>query len=116
MLSEQSDSAIMAIVDPLMDNLMQASDEIDFGRHVRNFTPRLRALVREDGFARACRDLQACYGKYGERTPVGIFRRADSVAVVWSQSCEKSADQRVASIVVVEGPAGTCLVDHALVY
>ena len=116
MLKDESDAAILAIADRLMDNLMQASDDIDFERHVRDFTPRLKGLVREEGFARACRDFQDHYGKYGDRTPVAIFRREHSVAVVWSQSCERSTDQLVASINLVEGPAGTLLVAHALVY
>ena len=116
MLNDRSDSAIMAIADPLMDNLMQASDDIDFERHVRDFTPRLKALVRKDGFARVCREFQGHFGKYGERTPVAIFRRKDSVAVVWRQSCEESTDQLVAPINIVEGPGDTYLVDHALVY
>ena len=116
MLTDKSDAEIMAIAERLMDNLMQASDEIDFERHVCDFTPRLRSLVSEEGFVRACRDFQEHYGRYGERAPIAVLRRKGSVAVVWSQSCEKSSDQLVASLVIVKGPADTYLVDHALVY
>ena len=44
-LATQSDEAILAVVDPMMDNLMQASAEIDHAAHVRDFTDRLKEIV-----------------------------------------------------------------------
>jgi hypothetical protein len=39
-LESMSDSQILAIANPIMDNLMDASTAIDHERHVRDFTPR----------------------------------------------------------------------------
>lgn len=35
---EMSESEILAIADPIMDNLMQASTDVDHARHVKDFT------------------------------------------------------------------------------
>jgi hypothetical protein len=35
---KMSESEILAIASPIMDNLMQASTDIDHERHVRDFT------------------------------------------------------------------------------
>ncbi|WP_154662499.1 hypothetical protein [Solimonas flava] len=35
-LSRRSDADILAVADPIMDNLMQASTAIDYERHVRS--------------------------------------------------------------------------------
>ena len=37
-----SDSEILAAVEPIMDNLMQGSTEIDHARHTRDFTDRMK--------------------------------------------------------------------------
>ena len=42
-LSLASDAEILAIANPIMDNLMDASTHIDYDRHIRDFSPRLQA-------------------------------------------------------------------------
>ncbi len=114
-LARQSDEDILAVVDPLMDNLMQGSRDIDYDKHVRDFTDRLRSMVSEDGLKRMCEHYQADIGFFTDREVLSIFRRKDSVGVVWRQAASKSDDELIASIVVVEQD-GRYLVDHALVY
>ncbi|MGX5202220.1 hypothetical protein [Aliikangiella sp. IMCC44632] len=42
---KMSESEIWAIANPIMDNLMQASTDIDHQRHVQDFTDRAKAIV-----------------------------------------------------------------------
>ena len=42
---EMSESEILAIANPIMDNLMQASTDIDHARHVKDFTEKLKSIV-----------------------------------------------------------------------
>ncbi|WHZ20964.1 MAG: hypothetical protein OJF47_000076 [Nitrospira sp.] len=44
-LAHKSDEEILAVAGPIMDNLMEASTDIDHERHMRDFTERLKALV-----------------------------------------------------------------------
>jgi len=114
-LADLTDAEILAVVNPLMDNLMQGSNDIDYDAHVRDFTYRLRRLVSPEGLERMCSDFQSRFGHFTERDVVGLFRREDSVAVVWRQRTSASNDEFVADVVIVEQD-GQYRVDHTLVY
>ncbi|SDJ79465.1 hypothetical protein SAMN04488540_113111 [Ferrimonas sediminum] len=109
------DEQVLAQVSPLMDNLMQGSTDIDHARHTQDFTDRLKAIVTQERLVAMCTDYQRRWGKFGRREFVALFRRRDSVAVVWRQWCSPSDDELVAEAVFVE-QQGRVLVDHAMVY
>lgn len=114
-LAGLSDSEILAVVDPIMDKLMQASTEIDHAKHVQDFTERLKAIVTPQHLEKVCRRYQAKWGYLDRREPVAVFRRADSVAVVWKQWCTKTDDEFVAELVLIEQD-GRYLVDHVVFF
>ena len=109
------DAEILAAVTPLMDNMMTGSTEIDHARHSRDFTARLLAIVTADSLPLLCHDYQSRWGLFERREFVALFRRQDSVAVVWRQYCSLSNDEYVAEAVFVE-QSGRILIDHAMVY
>ena len=43
-LTEKSDREILAVADPIMDNLMEGSTAIDHEQHTRDFTDRMKSL------------------------------------------------------------------------
>ena len=47
-LATATDEKILAVIDPIMDNLMQASTDVDHERHVRDFTGQLFGQVNRD--------------------------------------------------------------------
>lgn len=110
-----SDTEILAIAVPLMDNLMEGSTDMDHAKHTRDFTKRLKDIVTKERLEKMCADYQARIGFFTERELVGIFRRSNSVAVVWRQRSSKSSDEFVAEAVVVERD-GRYLVDHAMIF
>ena len=110
-----SDKEILAIVEPLMNNLMEGSTEIDHAKHTRDFTQRMKDIVTEERLEKMCADYQARIGFFIDRELVGIFRRSNSVAVVWRQWSSKTSDEFVAEAVVVEQD-GRYLVDHAMIF
>lgn len=114
-LAHKSDADIMAVVEPIMDNLMDASTAIDYPRHVRDFTARLRGMLSENALRSICADYQANRGFFAEREFVALFRRPDSIAVIWRQRFTKVAGDFVAELVLVEQD-GKYLVDHVMVF
>ena len=42
---EMSEQEILDIANPIMDNLMEASTDIDYERHVRDFNKRMLKIV-----------------------------------------------------------------------
>lgn len=114
-LASRSDEEILAIANPIMDNLMEGSTEINHAKHTRDFTDRLKAIVTKDHLEKVCRRYQADWGYFSKREFVAVFRRPTSVAVVWRQWCTKRDGEFVAELVLVERES-KYLVDHAMVF
>ena len=114
-ISEMRHKKILEIVEPIMENLMEDSTERNHEKHTRDFTNRLKKIVTKEALDRMCRDYQAKWGLFQSREFVALFRRKDSVAIVWKQSCSHTFDEFVAEAVFVE-QNGRYLVDHAMVF
>lgn len=114
-LAKMSDEDILAIANPIMDNLMEASTEINHAKHTRDFTDRLKGMVSEAYLQQVCRRYQADWGYFARREFIAVFRRPGSLAVVWKQWCTKQDGEFVAEMVLVE-QNGRYLVDHVMVF
>jgi len=104
-LAKKSDAEILAIADPIMDNLMEASMAIDHARHVQDFTDRLKAIVTIDYLEKVCRQYQSEKGLFGPR---------ELVAILWKQQFTKSPGDYVAEMILVQ-QGSRYLVDHVYV-
>lgn len=114
-LARKSDAEILKVADPIMDNLMDASTAIDYDRHVRDFTPRAKSVLTREALQSICEHYQATKGFFGKREPVAVFRRPDSVAIIWRQQFTKQEGDFVAEMVLVQS-GGRYLVDHVMVF
>ncbi|HEX7341692.1 MAG TPA: hypothetical protein VF269_05390 [Rhodanobacteraceae bacterium] len=114
-LASQSDADIMAVVDPIMNHLMDASTAVDYAAHVRDFTERAKGMLSRPAFEAICSQYQNTRGLFAARERVAIFRRPDSIAVVWRQCFTKVPGDYVAELVLVERE-GRNLVDHVMVF
>ena len=110
-----SDADILAIANPIMDNLMEASTRIDHAAHVRDFTDRIKAIVTSEHLDYVCRQYQAEKGFFATREPVAVFKRPDSAAIVWRQTFTNAQGDFVAEMVLVHRD-GRYLVDHVMVF
>lgn len=109
-----SDTEVLAIADPIMDNLMNASTLIDYERHVRDFTDRTKSVLSKELLEFICRDYQSTKGFFTHRQFVAIFRRPESIAIIWKQGFTKQAGEYVAEMVLIQKD-GRYLVDHVMV-
>lgn len=115
LLAQQSDEDILKIANPIMDNLMEGSTEIDHAKHTRDFTERMKRIVTKEHLEKVCRRYQAEWGYFSKREFVAVFRRPSSVAIVWKQWCTKHEGEFVAELVLVEQDS-RYMVDHAMVF
>lgn len=83
---EMTESEILAIANPIMDNLMDASTNIGHEKHVKDFTDKLKAIVTRENLEAQCKEYQATLGYFAEREFVGVFRKETDVAVFWRQN------------------------------
>ena len=114
-LARQSDEEILKVAIPIMDNLMAASTAIDHARHVADFTDRLKAVMSKEHFDKVCRYYQGEKGYFAEREFVAVFRRPQSIVIVWRQRFTKEEGEFVAEMIMIEKD-GRYLVDHVMVY
>ena len=112
---KMSDDDILGIANPLMDNLMAASAEMNHEQHIKDFTDRLKSIVTKEHLQKICQQYQAEKGFFSERVPVAIFKRPDSAAIIWKQFFTKAPGEYVAEMVLVK-QNGKYLVDHAMVF
>ena len=114
-LPQKSDAEILSVANPIMDNLMDASTAIDYERHIRDFTDRLKSVLSKERLEWICQDYQNTKGVFTQREFVAVFRRPDSVAVVWKQGFTQQDGEFVAEMVLVQQD-GKYLVDHVMVF
>jgi 2C-methyl-D-erythritol 2,4-cyclodiphosphate synthase len=113
-LSEKTDADVLAVATPIMDNLMDASTQIDYERHVRDFTDRAKSTLTAERLRQICETYQRERGFFGERELLAILRRPRSVLLVWKQRFTKVPGQYLAEMILVEKD-GRALVDHVMV-
>ncbi|WP_101749407.1 hypothetical protein [Nitrosomonas ureae] len=112
---KMSDQQLWDIANPIMDNLMDASIQLDHTKHVRDFTERMKVIVTPEYlYVFAC-TIQPRKGISPAGCRFVLFRRPDSVAIVWKQSFTKVLGEYVAEMVLVY-KNDRYLVDHVMVF
>ena len=92
----------MKIATPIMDNLIQAATDVDYERHVRDFSVEGKQDLTKDQFVSMCSEYQEKWGDFSKRELVGVFRKLANVRVIWRQWCTKSDDEFIASLQLFE--------------
>ena len=99
---EMSEDEILNIANPIMDNLMQASTDIDHERHVRDFSERLKKIVTKENLEQQCNSYQKELGYFSDRELMGVVRRDADVRIFWKQWYTKSKNEYLAFIHLIE--------------
>ena len=113
--TEMTDKEILNIVEPIMDNLMDASTEINHERHTRDFSDRLKAIVTKEYLEKVCKKYQKEKGYFSQREFVSLFKRPKEVAVVWKQNFTKAEGDFVAELLLFK-QGDKFIVDHTMVF
>lgn len=110
-----SEDEILSIANPIMDNLMEASTEINHEKHTADFTERLKSMVTKDHLQKICEKYQSEKGYFSSREIVDVFKRPDSAAIIWKQYFTKAKGEFVAEMVLVKVD-GKYKCDHVMVF
>ena len=114
-LLEKTDDEILKTLNPIMDNLMDASSEIDYEKFIVDFSQRMKNLTTEKSLNEICKDYQSKKGFFRKREFVSLFKREDSIAIIWRQNFSKIEGDFVAEAVFIEENQKV-VVDHAFVF
>ena len=97
-----SETQILKIVDPIMNNIMDSSTNIDHEKHIRDFSENMKAIVTKDELENQCSEYQERLGVYTKRELIGIIRKNKDVRVFWRQWYSKSEDEFLAFIHIMK--------------
>ena len=107
-----STEKILSIVEPLMQNCLDGSNEGDHQKHTLNFTKRLKGIVTPDELKKQLSCEPRIY--FRERQFVELFRRTDSIAIVWKQSISSCDDELINQAIFLE-KKGKIFIDHCMI-
>jgi len=94
--TEKSEKEILNIAIPIMDNLMEASTNIDYESHIKDFHMPVPAEFTKEKFQQDCKEYQAQYGTFTNREYMGITTSTNFVNIYWVQSYSKTANKHLA--------------------
>ena len=111
-LPNLSEEEILRIVEPIMDNCLEGSNEGDHNKHTKHFTNRMKSIVTPEELKRQLSIEPKIY--WTKREFVCLFRRSNSVGIVWKQKTSSSKDELINQAIFKE-VEGKILIDHCMI-
>jgi len=107
-----NEKEILNIVEPIMDNCLEGSNEANHQKHTRDFTERMKNIVTPENLKKQLSHSPRAY--FTKRKFIHIFRRNKSIGVVWKQSISTSNDELMNQTIFVEINK-KILIDHCMI-
>ena len=107
-----SEDEILNLVEPIMDSCLEGSNEGDHKKHTKYFTNRMKSIVTPEELKRQLSIEPKVY--WTKREFVCLFRRNDSVGIVWKQKTSSSNDELINQAIFKE-VEGKILIDHCMI-
>jgi hypothetical protein len=98
---ETSENEVLKIANPIMDNLMEASTNIDYEAHIRDYYKPIPELFTKEKFEKDCAEYQARDGVFTTREYLGLTRNCDFISIYWKQKYSKSVGEKLAVLTLV---------------
>ena len=94
--TEKNEKEILDIATPIMDNLMEASANVDYEAHIRDFSLPVPEGFTKEAFQQDCKEYQSQYGTFTDRKYLGQTTNAHFVNIYGVQSYSKTESQHLA--------------------
>ena len=107
-----SNDEILSIIDPIMDNCLEGSNEGNHTKHTKDFTDRMKNIVTPDELRRQLSAEPRI--RFTEREFLYLFRRRGSIGIVWKQSISSNNDELINQAIFRE-IEGKILIDHCMI-
>ncbi len=98
---EDSDERIIALAEPLVQNLLDGAEAQDYGKFSRDFSHSMKSVMPHDLFMEQTIGLHHVRGKCTSRKPLGVLRKNKTVLVLWSARYEKTEDDMLIQLKLV---------------
>ena len=109
---EREEDEILRIVEPIMDNCLNGSNEDNHAKHTRDFTERMRKIVNPENLRLQLSKKPRVF--FTERKFIKLFRRQDSIGIIWKQFISTSNDELMNQAIFVERNE-QIFIDHCMI-
>ena len=92
-LSDLSSGEILKIVEPIMDDCLEGSNQGNHKKHTRHFTDRMKSIVTPEELEKQLSSYPKVF--FTHREFLHFFRRTDSVGIVWKQFTSLNDDELI---------------------
>lgn len=106
------EKSILNIVEPMMDNCLEGSNEDNHIKHVKDFTERMKSIVTPENLKQQLSHKPRAY--FTDRKFLYLFRRQNSIGIVWKQYISTSSDELINQAIFVEED-NQILIDHCMI-
>lgn len=111
-LSDLSSDEILKIVEPIMDNCLNGSNEGNHEKHTRDFTDRMKSIVTPKELEKQLSSYPKVY--FTHREFPYFFRRTDSIGIVWKQFTSLNNDELI-NQAIFKIIKRNILIDHCMI-
>ena len=92
---------VVALADPILDNILQALKAGDHAKYQRDFGPIMRAAATAKAFGRTRDVLVGQLGGYRSRAYLGLLRKGGMTVVLYKAAFDKTRDDTLIKLVLV---------------
>lgn len=89
---ELSDTEITELADPLLQNLLDGSNELNYEKFSRDFSHGMKTVMPHEMFMEQSVGIRQVRGECIARKALGVLRKNKTALVVWSAQYEKTSD------------------------
>ena len=111
-LSDLSSDEILKMVEPIMANCLEGSNEGNHKKHTRDFTDRMKSIVTPEELEKQLSSYPKVY--FTHREFLHFFRRTDSIGIVWKQFTSLNNDELI-NQAIFKIIKGNILIDHCMI-
>jgi len=112
---ELSDSDILKVAEPMMDDIMLGVSRRDYKLHSSHFSVSLKSVIDAEHFLESCDQREREWGQPGQRELITIFRKEKSFTLIWNQHYNRTEGQ-VLAMTTVALKGGRYFVDYFLIH
>ena len=109
---EMKEHEILQLIEPIMDNCLDGSNEDNHAKHTRDFTQRMREIVTPENLKMQLSATPRAF--FTDREFVHLFRRKNSIGVLWKQYISTSNDELMNQAIFLERRE-KILIDHCMI-
>jgi hypothetical protein len=99
-ITEQTDEEIIAIAEPIVQNMLESSYALDYERFTRDISEHYKKAVPENKFHEETTKLIGSDGQCVARKLLGVLRKGEAALVVWSAKYDKTEDDTLIQLMI----------------